>query len=255
MRDELRRKGEEVRAALGFGTSELEDAVGFGRFQDELVFGAIWGRDGLSLRDRMLCTLAVLCALGREGEIGRYTAAALHLKLEPRVIVEAFAQAGLYGGFAATATALESAARVFSERGLAVEPESQSEATLAELGDRGEELQRALHADGATRGYASPGDPMTYELYSLATRFGYGDLWLRSGLSVRERMLCALSSFCVLGLESQVRKFAPAALRVGLSREEVREAMMQTAPYGGFPRALNALAWVSQALNSSKAST
>jgi 4-carboxymuconolactone decarboxylase len=58
-------------------------------------------------------------------------------------------------------------------------------------------------------------------------------------------MLCALAGFTAMGFESQLRKFAKSALNVGLSREEVIEAVIQTAPYGGFPRALNGLAILS----------
>ena len=45
-----------------------------------------------------------------------------------------------------------------------------------------------------------------------------------------------------LGLESQLRKFAQSALHIGLSQDEVIEAVIQTGPYSGFPRALNGLA-------------
>jgi 4-carboxymuconolactone decarboxylase len=59
-------------------------------------------------------------------------------------------------------------------------------------------------------------------------------------------MLCALAAFTVMGLESQLRKFAKSAGNVGLSRAEVIEAVIQTAPYGGFPRALNGLTILSE---------
>ena len=49
-----------------------------------------------------------------------------------------------------------------------------------------------------------------------------------------------------MGLESQLRKFAKSALNIGLPREAVIEAIIQTAPYGGFPRALNGLAILSE---------
>jgi 4-carboxymuconolactone decarboxylase len=45
-----------------------------------------------------------------------------------------------------------------------------------------------------------------------------------------------------MGLEGQLRKFSKSALNVGLTRDEIIEAVIQTAPYGGFPRALNGLA-------------
>jgi 4-carboxymuconolactone decarboxylase len=51
-----------------------------------------------------------------------------------------------------------------------------------------------------------------------------------------------------LGLEGQLKKFAKSALNIGLTREEVIEALIQTAPYGGFPRALNALAVAGEVL-------
>lgn len=105
-----------------------------------------------------------------------------------------------------------------------------------------------LHGERGTQGYASPDNPTTGALYALATQYGYGELWLRPGLDRRERLLCALASFTALGLETQLRKFSLSALRVGFSRQEVIEAVIQTAPYGGFPRALNALAVFGEAV-------
>jgi len=82
----------------------------------------------------------------------------------------------------------------------------------------------------------------------MAIRYGYGELWSRPGLNHRQRMLCALAAFTALGLEGQLKKFAKSAGNVGLTPEEVIEAIIQTAPYGGFPRALNGLAIVSEVL-------
>jgi 4-carboxymuconolactone decarboxylase len=61
-------------------------------------------------------------------------------------------------------------------------------------------------------------------------------------------MLVAIASFTGLGLESQLRKYAQSALDIGLNREEIVEAVIQTAPYSGFPRALNGLAILSEVL-------
>jgi 4-carboxymuconolactone decarboxylase len=52
----------------------------------------------------------------------------------------------------------------------------------------------------------------------------------------------------VLSLEGQLRKFSQSALNVGLARDEIVEAVIQTGPYGGFPRALNGLAILSEVL-------
>jgi 4-carboxymuconolactone decarboxylase len=61
-------------------------------------------------------------------------------------------------------------------------------------------------------------------------------------------MLCAVASFTAMSLEGQLRKFSQSALNVGLSREEIIEAVIQTGPYSGFPRALNGLAILSDVL-------
>ena len=62
-------------------------------------------------------------------------------------------------------------------------------------------------------------------------------------------MICAVASFTVLRLDSQLQKFGQSALNVGLTKEEVVEVVMQTAPYGGFPPALNALAALDEAFS------
>jgi alkylhydroperoxidase/carboxymuconolactone decarboxylase family protein YurZ len=137
------------------------------------------------------------------------------------------------------------AQEVFSARGLIVPPEPPRTDAHEVLDRKGLDVMAHLHGERAHEGYAAPGNAITGALYPTAVRYGYGELWSRPGLDRRQRMLCALAAFTAMGLESQLRKFAKSALNVGLSREEVIEAVIQTAPYGGFPRALNGLAILS----------
>ena len=74
------------------------------------------------------------------------------------------------------------------------------------LDARGRELMATLHGERGQEGYAAPGNTITGELYPAAIRYGYGELWFRPGLTHRQRMLCALASFTVLGLERQLRE-------------------------------------------------
>ena len=57
----------------------------------------------------------------------------------------------------------------------------------------------------------------------------------------------SVAAFTALKLD-QVKKFGESALNMGLSRTEVIEAVIQTAPYSGFAPALNALGMLSEAL-------
>ncbi len=241
-RSALRKQGAAVRARLGLAPSALGRAIGFDAYLDEAVYGSIWERGVLSLEERMLCTLAALCALGRSEELPPMIEAALETELEPRAVVEVFVQSGLYGGWGAAELAITHTERLLEARGLRVAPDPTRDESLETLSAKGRSFLEALHGERGTQGYASPDNPVTGELYGLATQYGYGELWLRPGLDRRERLFCALAAFTVLGLETQLRKFSLSALRVGFRREEIVEVLVQTAPYGGFPRALNALA-------------
>ena len=246
-RETLRQQGETMRTRLHGDRrppAEIatgESTPGFRQMMTEAVFGGIWARPGLALADRMICTLAALALLQRLPQLRQYVAAAADAGLAPRSILEVFVQCGLYGGFPVTETAVAIAHEVFADRGIVVPDEPPRTDSLEALDARGRALLQELHGERGSQGYAAPGNAVTGALYPTAIQYGYGELWFRPGLDRRQRMLCAVASFTVLGLESQVKKFGQSALSVGLSREEVIEAVIQTAPYGGFPRALNAL--------------
>jgi 4-carboxymuconolactone decarboxylase len=106
----------------------------------------------------------------------------------------------------------------------------------------------ALHGDRARLGYAAPDNPFTGALYPTAIQYGYGEIWFRPGLDLRQRALVAVAAFTALKLDSQVKKFGESALNMGLSRTEVIEAVIQTAPLSGFAPALNALGQLSDVL-------
>jgi alkylhydroperoxidase/carboxymuconolactone decarboxylase family protein YurZ len=215
---------------------------------DEVAYGGIWARPGLAMTDRMICTLATLSVLQRLDALGGMVGAALSLDMRPRAILEVFMQVGLYAGFPTTEASAARAREVFAARGLTVPDEPARDDSNEALDARGREVMAMLHGERGNQGYAAPGNPITGTLYPSAVRYGYGELWSRPGLTHRERMLCAIAAFTAMGLEGQLRKFSQSALNVGLTRENIVEAVIQTAPYGGFPRALNGLAILSEVL-------
>jgi 4-carboxymuconolactone decarboxylase len=137
---------------------------------------------------------------------------------------------------------------VFAARGIKMPPEPPRADSDEVLDRRGNELMADLHGDRASQGYAAPGNSVTGALYPSAIRYGYGELWFRAGLDRRQRMLVAIAAFTALGLEGQLKKFGASALNIGLKKEEVIEAIIQTGPYSGFPRALNGLGLLSDTL-------
>ena len=250
-REELRRQGEAMHARL-FGTEvgpRAEDlAPGFRDLLAETEFGIVWCRPGLTLAERMVCTLAALGCVQRPSALRRYIGAALNIGLDARAVQEVLIQIGIYAGFTASEEALAIAAAVFAERGVSVSTEAAREDSLETLTARGGELLQALHREGGDKGYADPANQVTGALYPVAIQYGYGEIWFRPGLERRSRVLCAVASFTALRLESQTRKFGQAALNLGASRTAVVEAVIQTAPFSGFAPALNALAVLSEVL-------
>jgi 4-carboxymuconolactone decarboxylase len=253
-RAELAQRGDEVRQKLQHGaygttgTAVNASVPGVSRFTKEAVFGAVWSRPGLDMRYRMICTLTILSVLQRLSQLRTYIHSALTLGLEAREIQEIIIQGAIYGGFPTMVNSLGIAKDVFEQRGVVVPETSLPEYSLDELESAGRAIRQSLQGAQGNQGYTRP-NALGADLFQLALQYGYGEVWQRPGLDRKGRMVCALGAFIALGCEPQLRGFLPAALNVGFSREEVAEIVMQTAPYGGFPRALNAMALANEVLS------
>jgi 4-carboxymuconolactone decarboxylase len=70
----------------------------------------------------------------------------------------------------------------------------------------------------------------------------FGEMYYRPSLDLKERAVCTLAALTALGRERRLARYIRAALRVGLSRQEVVEVLCHTAFYCGLPAALDALA-------------
>jgi 4-carboxymuconolactone decarboxylase len=76
----------------------------------------------------------------------------------------------------------------------------------------------------------------------MAIEFPLGDIYARDGLDLRSREIVAITSLATLGNAGpQLRIHIRAAAKVGVTKAEIIEILMQTAVYAGFPAALNAL--------------
>ncbi|MGD9212147.1 MAG: carboxymuconolactone decarboxylase family protein [Desulfobacteraceae bacterium] len=73
--------------------------------------------------------------------------------------------------------------------------------------------------------------------------FAFGDIYCRPGLNLKQRQLVTIGSLTSLGgSEPQLSGHINAALNVGLTPDEIVEAIMHCSPFVGFPRVVNALA-------------
>lgn len=243
-RQDLRHQGETMLRDL-FGSAA--QTAGLGHLLTEAAYGGIWSRPGLDIPDRLVCAIAALGAIPRLKALRRHIAAGLEHGLSAEAIREVLVQASLYTGFSAAEETLEVAGETFAEHGIQFPADPPEDVSLEELDRRGADLMASLHGNRATQGYAAPGNPVTGELYPSAIRYGYGEIWFRPGLAHRQRALTAVAAFTALRLPEQVAKFGVSALNTGLTKQQIIEAIIQTAPLTGFPPALNALGAISGA--------
>ncbi len=88
--------------------------------------------------------------------------------------------------------------------------------------------------------------PETADFQEFLTRYAWGEIWDRSGLTRRDRSLLTLSSLVTGGHSGEIAMHVRAGLTNGLSRAEIGEAIMHVALYAGLPAANSAFAIASE---------
>ena len=84
--------------------------------------------------------------------------------------------------------------------------------------------------------------PFNSEFQDFITRYAWGEVWGRPGLDRRTRSCITIAMLVTLKQEHELAMHLRAALRVGVTREEIREILLQTAIYAGVPAANRAFA-------------
>ena len=107
---------------------------------------------------------------------------------------------------------------------------------------RGVEIAEQLAADKLEEFLTSRVAELAPDFARMVIEFSLGDLYARDGLDMRSREIVAISSLASLGdTGPHLRIHIRAAMRLGVTRAEIIEILMQTAVYAGIPAALNAL--------------
>jgi 4-carboxymuconolactone decarboxylase len=77
----------------------------------------------------------------------------------------------------------------------------------------------------------------TADFQDLITRYAWGEIWNRPGLDRRTRSAITLTALVARGHFDEVAMHVRAALRNGLTRDEIKEVLLQSAIYCGVPAA------------------
>jgi 4-carboxymuconolactone decarboxylase len=104
-------------------------------------------------------------------------------------------------------------------------------------------------ASAGTTVFNNPLADIFPEMTTLITEFIYGDIHSRPGLDAGQRELVTIAVLAALGdTQSQIETHVGLALGAGVPAPSVVEAVIQTIPYVGFPRAIHALTATRNAL-------
>ncbi len=82
----------------------------------QFCFGMFWARPNLAIRDRSLCTVAQLAALGRTEELKAHLHGALNVGIRREELIEVLMQTACYAGVPAAVNALNAAADVLQPK-------------------------------------------------------------------------------------------------------------------------------------------
>jgi 4-carboxymuconolactone decarboxylase len=108
--------------------------------------------------------------------------------------------------------------------------------------ERGMEVRREVLGDEHVDRAIERTSEFTADFQDLITRYAWGEIWARPGLDRRVRSCVTLALLVALGRDEELAMHVRAALRNGLTAEEIKEVLLQTAIYCGVPAANSAFA-------------
>jgi 4-carboxymuconolactone decarboxylase len=106
----------------------------------------------------------------------------------------------------------------------------------------GEEVRRAVLGDAHVDRAVANTDDVTADFQDFITRYAWGEVWTRPLLDRRTRSCITLTALVAGGHRDELAMHVRAAVRNGLSADEIKEVLLQTAVYCGVPAANSAFA-------------
>jgi 4-carboxymuconolactone decarboxylase len=104
----------------------------------------------------------------------------------------------------------------------------------------GMEVRREVLGDAYVDNAEHGRTPLTAEFQDLIARSAWGEIWTRPGLDLRTRSCITVAMLVALNRNEELALHIRAALRNGVTEDELKEILLQTAIYCGMPAANSA---------------
>ena len=149
----------------------------------------------------------------------------------------------------APAEAPEAVARLIRHHVLGEAPPPADHHTVQEVRDAGMAVRRQILGDVHVDRAATATTDLTRDFQDLITQYAWGTIWTRPGLDRRSRSLITLTALVARGHHEELAMHLRAARTNGVSLEEIKELLLQTAIYCGVPDANTAFRIAQQVLD------
>jgi 4-carboxymuconolactone decarboxylase len=120
---------------------------------------------------------------------------------------------------------------------------------MSDAYDRGMGTRREVLGDEHVDEAIARTTEFTEDFQDLITRYAWGEIWSRDGLDRRTRSCITLTALVALGREEELAMHVRAALRIGLTPDEIKEVLLHSAIYCGVPAANGAFAVAQRVLD------
>ena len=108
-----------------------------------------------------------------------------------------------------------------------------------ELFERGLELRKAVLGKDYVENSLAKADDFNRPMQELSTEYCWGWCWSREGLSRKERSMINLAMISALNRPHELKLHVKGALTNGVTRDEIREILLQVAVYCGIPAGID----------------
>src|ERR687896_742044 len=115
--------------------------------------------------------------------------------------------------------------------------------------ERGMKVRREVLGDEHVDAAIERTTDFTADFQDFITRYAWGEIWTRPGLDRKTRSCITLTALVALGKLEELEMHVRAALRNGLTRDEIKEVLLQSAIYCGVPAANSAFAVAQRVLD------
>src|SRR5262249_48144482 len=118
----------------------------------------------------------------------------------------------------------------------------------AERSAQGMKVRREVLGDAHVDRAVAGTTPVTTDFQDFITRYAWGEIWSRPGLSRAERSMITLTALMVLRQDEELAMHLRAALRNGLPPDQTSAVLLPPAVYAGVPAANRAFAIAARVL-------